>query len=265
MIGVIGVIGVILSGALDDGTAGLWAIKDRGGLAYVQDPAEAMHDSMPESAIQHVEIDLVGSTAMLAEALSAVIGGTVLERPENNAKSRHANEIIIAEKGNELEAGVMEMGKVFKYTCPDCHGVLVKIQEGSILRFRCHTGHAYSLKTLICEINDAIDSGLWDTLRAVEERILLLREMAEQTASVGASDDATACMKQAEESAKCLQALRDLVSHLYSEICFRKGLFARLIINYFQDAFGHEKGCRSISRLVRVSPPAPFVCICKKC
>lgn len=68
------VIGVILSGALDDGTAGLWAIKDQGGLAYVQDPAEAMLSSMPDSAIEHVKIDVIGSADLLASELSKAVG-----------------------------------------------------------------------------------------------------------------------------------------------------------------------------------------------
>lgn len=74
------VIGVILSGALDDGTAGMWAIKDCGGLTYVQDPGEAMLSSMPDSAIAHVEIDLVGPASMLATALSKAVGTPIVNR-----------------------------------------------------------------------------------------------------------------------------------------------------------------------------------------
>ncbi|MFJ7281254.1 hypothetical protein [Pseudomonas sp. NPDC099000] len=105
----------------------------------------------------------------------------------------------------------MGLGKVSQFTCPDFHGVLVQIEEGSIVRFPCHTGHAFSMKSLICEVNEAIDTGLWDTLRAVEERILLLRQMAEQATAVGAAGDSTECSRQADLAEKRLKPLRALV------------------------------------------------------
>jgi two-component system chemotaxis response regulator CheB len=205
------VIGIILSGALDDGTAGLWAVKDRGGLAYVQDPSEAMLSSMPDSAIEHVDIDLIGSAAVLATALTKTVGRPVDGQSKHDVRARHVTENVISLKGNGLEAGVMGLGKISQFTCPDCHGVLVQIEEGSIVRFRCHTGHAFSVKSLICEVNEAIDTGLWDTLRAVEERILLLRQMAEQAMAVGAAGDAIECSRQAELAEKRLKPLRALV------------------------------------------------------
>jgi two-component system chemotaxis response regulator CheB len=205
------VIGVILSGALDDGTAGMWAVKDRGGLTYVQAPGEAMQSSMPDSAIAHVNIDLVGPAAVLATALCKAIGSPIADQQTHEVKTRHVIESVISLKGNGLEAGVMGLGKVSQFTCPDCHGVLVQIEEGTIVRFRCHTGHAFSMKSLICEANEAIDTGLWDTLRAVEERILLLRQMAEQAATVGAANDAAECTRQADLAEKRLTRLREWV------------------------------------------------------
>ena len=205
------VIGVILSGALDDGTAGLWAVKDRGGLTYVQEPAEAMLGSMPESAIAHVDIDLVGTVAVLANALASAVGQPIAGLPSHAVRDRHLIENIISLKGNGLEAGVMGLGKVSQFTCPDCHGVLVQIEEGPIVRFRCHTGHAFSMKSLICEVNAAIDTGLWDTLRAVEERILLLRQMAGLARTSGAGGDADECLRQADLAEQRLKPLRELV------------------------------------------------------
>ena len=204
------VIGVVLSGALDDGTAGLWAVKDRGGLSYVQNPSEAMLSSMPESAIQHVEIDLVGSVASIASALAKVVG-TSADGTQNEVKTTHLVENAISVNGNGLESGVMDLGTISRFTCPDCHGVLVQIQEGSIMRFRCHTGHAFSMKSLFCEVNAAIDTGLWDTLRAVEERIMLLRQMAELAETAGSFNEASKLFKQADAAEQRLQPLRDLV------------------------------------------------------
>lgn len=207
------VIGVVLSGTLDDGTAGLWAIKDRGGMVLVQDPEEAMYASMPRSAIEHVQVDCVGTIEALAQRIVSLAGGHVDPIEVDPSKGR-AIENIIAAEGNGIQAGVMELGKVSKYTCPDCHGVLVQIEDGPIVRFRCHTGHAFSLKTLISEVNSSIDSGLWDTLRAVEERVMLLRQMADLADLQGteaATTEAARCRQQADDAEVRLKPLRELV------------------------------------------------------
>ncbi|WP_244849455.1 hypothetical protein [Caballeronia sp. SL2Y3] len=105
----------------------------------------------------------------------------------------------------------MKLGNVSRYTCPDCNGVLTQIEEGAIIRFRCHTGHAFSIKTLIAEIDEAIDGGLWTTLRAIEERIMLLRQMADLAERAGSALDAAAYREQADEAEKRLVPLRQLV------------------------------------------------------
>ena len=204
------VIGVVLSGALDDGTAGLWAIKDHHGLALVQDPDEAMYSSMPQSAITHVQVDLVGTLQALAARVGELVGTTAPEAIPM-ANTQLALENHIAMEGNALKAGVMNLGKISKYTCPDCHGVLVQIEEGPIVRFRCHTGHAFSLKSLLAQVNEAIDTGLWATLRAVEERVMLLRQMQALAQRSGALEEAAEWGSQADQSEKRLQPLRELV------------------------------------------------------
>jgi two-component system chemotaxis response regulator CheB len=203
------VIGIILSGMLDDGTAGLWAVKDRGGIALVQEPADAAYDGMATSAITHVVIDEVAPVARLAQRLVELVGVPV-DPPEHAVLPHHAVETAIAMTGEGLKAGVMDLGRVSKYTCPDCHGVLVQIDEGPIVRFRCHTGHAFSPMTLIAEVNAAIDDGLWDTLRAIEERILLLRQMAALALPKDATQGAR-WREQADDAESRLAALRDMV------------------------------------------------------
>ena len=204
------VIGVILSGALDDGTAGLWAVKDHQGVALVQAPDEAMHSSMPQSAMAHVQVDLVGTAKALAARVAELVG-TAAPESVKTPNTQLAMENHIAMEGNALQAGVMNLGQVSKYTCPDCHGVLVQIEEGTIVRFRCHTGHAFSLKSLMAQVNEAIDSGLWDTLRAVEERVMLLRQMEQLAQASGDSNEAARLCQQAEESEQRIQPLRALV------------------------------------------------------
>jgi two-component system chemotaxis response regulator CheB len=204
-------VGIVLSGMLDDGTAGLWAIKDRGGKAIVQDSAEAMHPQMPESARRHVDVDLADDCAAIARALEDLTRRDPLQENETREKATRARvEARIASEGNALQLGVMDMGKASQYTCPDCHGVLVQIEEGSIVRFRCHTGHAFSLETLLAEISESIDHGLWDTIRAIEERVLLLRQMSTLEAATD-QGKSQALNKLADDTEKCISGIKELV------------------------------------------------------
>jgi two-component system, chemotaxis family, protein-glutamate methylesterase/glutaminase len=171
------VIGVVLSGYLDDGTAGLWAIKDRGGIAIVQDPAEARYPSMPTHALQAVEVDyVVGTDAMIDLLVSLTQEPVTVEGAPPMAKSIEI-ENRIALEDNALEAGVMTLGTISPYTCPECHGTLVQLREGPPTRFRCHTGHAFSIHGLLAAIDESIDSTLWATVRVLEERLLLLQQI----------------------------------------------------------------------------------------
>ena len=120
-------------------------------------------------------------------------------------------ETTIALEGKGLAAGVTKLGKVSEYTCPDCHGVLVQIEEGRIVRFCCHTGHAFSLKTLLAEVNKAIDNALWASLRAVEERALLLRHMGGLATKAGDEQTASECAAQADDASEGSETLRHLV------------------------------------------------------
>ncbi|MDB5929296.1 MAG: CheB methylesterase [Polaromonas sp.] len=204
-------VGVVLSGMLDDGTAGLWAIKDRRGMALVQSPEEALHSSMPQSSISHVKVDMVAPVKELAKEVITLSKQTVSDQALPAGSKQHFVENRISMEGNGLRLGVMKLGAVSKYTCPDCHGVLVQIEEGSIVRFRCHTGHAFSLQTLLAEVNGSIDKGLWDTLRAVEERIMLLRQMAGLAETAGRKEAAAQWEAQADEADERVEVLRELV------------------------------------------------------
>jgi two-component system, chemotaxis family, protein-glutamate methylesterase/glutaminase len=204
-------IGVVLSGMLDDGTAGLWAIKDQGGTALVQDPRQAQCSSMPDSAIQHVEVDFTGPVEALAEEIVRLSRQSSVASGKTVASTRHKLENLIAGEGNALKGGVMGLGKMSQYTCPDCHGVLVQIEEGPILRFRCHTGHAFSIKSLLVEVSEAVDNGLWDTIRALEERVLLLRQISELAQDGDLANEARLSGQQADHIDRHIKTLRDLV------------------------------------------------------
>jgi len=173
------VIGVVLSGSLDDGAAGLWAIKDRGGLAIVQEPSEAAYPSMPLNALQYVEVDYRLKIAEMARLLPQLVSAVVEVKEALPVSDKMEIETRIACEDNPLDAGVMTLGPLSPYTCPECSGVLMQLQDGNLLRFRCHTGHAYSVESLLAGINESIDKTLWNTVRSLEEHMLLLRHLGE--------------------------------------------------------------------------------------
>lgn len=206
------VIGIVLSGSLDDGTAGLWAIKDRGGLAIVQEPAEATYPSMPLSALQYVAVDYRVTIAEMATLLPQLVSTTVEEKKEAVMSDKMEIETQIAGEANPLAAGVMQLGPLSPYTCPECSGVLMQLQEGNLLRFRCHTGHAYSLETLLAGIHESIDKTLWGTVRALEEHMLLLRHLGEHAHTQQNEALAHRLSLKAQNAEDQVQIVRQLVT-----------------------------------------------------
>jgi two-component system chemotaxis response regulator CheB len=206
------VIGIVLSGSLDDGTAGLWAVKDRGGLAIVQSPEDAGHASMPESALRHVEVDCTLPVTAMPALLQQLTRETIpLPVEEVSASKAMSIETGVAREGNALHGGITLLGPLSPHTCPECHGVLVRVDEGPIARYRCPTGHAFSLQTLLAGLDDEIDAGLWSALRAIEERILLLRELEQIARARQDQARADQYAQQARATDQDVQRVRELV------------------------------------------------------
>jgi two-component system, chemotaxis family, protein-glutamate methylesterase/glutaminase len=153
------VVGVVLTGALDDGTAGLWAIKDRGGIAVVQDPAEAEQPSMPSSALNNVQIDYCLPISEIPPLLVTLTQQTVEQAGPPVSKQLEI-ETKIALGADSAELDVTQLGKISEFTCPDCHGSLTRINNGNLQRFRCHTGHSFSNGNLLAELTDSVEQSL---------------------------------------------------------------------------------------------------------
>ncbi|WP_034415334.1 chemotaxis protein CheB [Deinococcus marmoris] len=181
------VIGVVLSGLLDDGTSGLWTIKHFGGAAVVQDPRDAEHDSMPKSAAAQVDIDHTVTAQDLAGLLVRLVAEPVRTKVEVHEEDRErvATEVSIASSAHAFRKGVMNFGKVTPQTCPECGGVLVQIKEGNLTRYRCHTGHAYTADTLLVSVTEQIEDKLWITMRALEEASMLLENTGQELEAAG--------------------------------------------------------------------------------
>lgn len=174
------VIAVLLTGMLDDGTAGLMAVKMRGGVAIVQNPNNALYPDMPRNAIENVEdIDHILPLSDITSILVALVNRPMEIEPENPVPSKMEFETEIAQLNLEaVENEGDRPGKPSTFGCPDCGGILWELEEGNLLRFRCRTGHAYSSETLLATQSDKLEDALWIALRALEEKASLSHRMA---------------------------------------------------------------------------------------
>jgi two-component system chemotaxis response regulator CheB len=204
------VIGVILSGRLDDGTAGLWAVRERGGTTVVQDPDDAVHADMPRNALEYTVADHVVPARELGPLLVRLAGEPVPSR-EAPVSPALELEVKIALEADALGDGVMSLGPTTPYSCPECHGVLVRVPEGRIPRFRCHTGHAYVLDSLLASTSESVEKALWSALRAVEETVLLLRDASRRETENGARDGKSVLASRFEQKACEAEARAELI------------------------------------------------------
>jgi two-component system chemotaxis response regulator CheB len=172
------VIGVLMSGMMNDGSAGLWAIKTCGGVAVVQDPADARFSEMPQSAVDALPVD----HCLPAGQLGTLVGNLVGE-PAPGANAFQPLDSLGRENAmaSQRESGIDTMsriGRLSPFTCPSCHGSLWEVFDEHVLRFRCHTGHAFSAESLDAEMSEDYEDALWGALRALEENARLARTIA---------------------------------------------------------------------------------------
>jgi two-component system chemotaxis response regulator CheB len=168
------VIGVVLSGVLDDGTHGLLAVARRGGLTVAQSPDDALYASMPQSAIDNVPVDMVASAAELGASVQRLVR---LPRPPHVAEEGAGLDEVEA----ALEPGALEMtGGPSRFTCPDCGGSLWDVGAQEPGKFRCRVGHSWTTLGLVERQADTLETALWTALRALAERADLARRMRDE-------------------------------------------------------------------------------------
>ena len=179
------VVGVILTGSMDDGTAGLLAIKRRGGVTIVQDPQDALFASMPQSAIAHVEVDHVVPLSGIGPLLvrlsheqAAAQGGYPL------SKEIEVETKLAAMDTHESHNGE-QVGTPSVFSCPECGGVLWEVHDGNLLRFRCRVGHAYSVDSILAGQTEAVEEALWTALKTLEESASFSRRLANEARNGG--------------------------------------------------------------------------------
>ncbi len=195
------VIGVVLSGTMDDGTAGLQAIKLRGGVTICQDPREALYPDMPRNAIEQVRVDYVLSLHEIAQLLLQLTAQSEAEMANSPQPDPLERETEIAALQWDVFAQQEPPGDPSAYACPGCGGVLWEVHDGRLVRYRCRVGHAYSPIDLLESQENAVESALWSALRALEERASLLRRIAQRAQKQGHAYTAERFDRQEKEAA----------------------------------------------------------------
>lgn len=204
------VVAVVLSGNLDDGTAGLLAVKRRGGTAVVQDPDTALFPGMPTSAITHVAVDHVVPVEEMAALLVTLVNTPVPpEAPPMD--ERTARETEIARMDPASMEGDERPGTPSGFTCPECHGTLFEIDEGELLRFRCRVGHAYGAETLMADHTTHVEAALWTALKALRERVALAHRMQVRMEASGNRISALRFAEQAADAARSARVLETVL------------------------------------------------------
>ena len=207
------VVGVILSGVLDDGTAGLAAVKTHGGRALAQDPADALYPMMPTSAIAAAEPELVAPTAEIAEVIAQLAHEAV---PATMAPTD--DPLLNDEEYIEIDRAASDRpqpGSPSGFVCPDCGGALWESEDDKgLLRFRCRTGHGYSIETLAAEQTEIVESAVWSALRALEERGAMARRMASRLRSRGSKASAARFEAQADAAVQQALVIRDALQQI---------------------------------------------------
>lgn len=176
-------IAIILSGMLDDGTAGMSAIKRCGGSCIVQDPNEAEYPDMPLSVLKEIDVDYCIPLSQIGTIISDII--TTKEVGNRIIPADIIKEVQLCEEGAGTINELAELGQNSVFSCPDCGGVLFELKNDKITRYRCHTGHSYSVNDLLLKQNKNLESSLWVALRSLEERKKLLSQISEKNIQRG--------------------------------------------------------------------------------
>jgi len=182
------VTGVVLSGSLDDGAAGMITVKSRGGTGLVQAFDEALYDGMPRAAAASAPVDAILTVKEIAERLVEIAA----DPPHPAASPAPAATPPLTDMETsmaDLEPGAMHdhdrPGEPSGFACPDCHGALFEIAEGGLVRYRCRVGHAWSPESLVAQQTVSLESALWMALRSLEEKAALTRQLAQRAVDDG--------------------------------------------------------------------------------
>jgi two-component system chemotaxis response regulator CheB len=206
-------VGIILSGLLDDGTSGMWAIKRSGGTCIVQDPNQAEYPDMPLSVINNMEADHVATLDEMGALIAKVV-----KQKKGRKKSVPKDVIAESKIAETTAAGIDDVKKLGVeqsiFACPDCGGGLWEAKNDIIKRYRCHIGHAYTERDLILRQAEAAGSTLWAALRMMEERKHLLKKMEVAHTKKGYKTLSNISVEKQSEMTKHIEKLKEILFDL---------------------------------------------------
>lgn len=215
------VTGVVLSGALDDGTVGLNNVVAAGGAGIVQDPEEALYPAMPASAAAYVPDARILPLDDIADAI-----WTLATKPV--PLPAHPRAAVGEEQApNPTSVYDAQHGRISGITCPECNGVLWEADESGILRFRCRIGHGYTLESLVASQGLALETALWTALRALDERVALAERLSRRFSLQGNARTAERYAQQAHDAREQAAVVRRALDELISEDALATGNDAR--------------------------------------
>lgn len=202
------VIGVVLSGVLDDGTAGLVNIVRRGGLALVQEPRDALFANMPQSALRYMPHAQVLPAGEMGVALKQLVADQVdldAAPPPSRLDILESNIAAYIGNGDDRKAG--DMAQFSGFSCPDCQGNLMEL-ESETARYRCRVGHAWTADALFDKQASDLERALWLALRTLDEKVSLARRLASDAERRGSQSLSGRYRDAAEESESASELLR---------------------------------------------------------
>ncbi|MDG6105780.1 chemotaxis protein CheB [Dactylosporangium aurantiacum] len=178
------VIGVVLSGSLDDGAAGLSGIVERGGVALVQRPDDARFDGMPAAALSAVPDATALPARDLGPAIAELVGRS--DAPDTPAQMAPTDSLLWeTEMLADGRSTIDRPGRPVALGCPDCGGGMYRLDTGHAIHYACHVGHSYSPQTLLAARDDNVEAALWAAVSALQEKAMVLRELAQHAAGLG--------------------------------------------------------------------------------
>ena len=207
------VVAVVLSGSLDDGTAGAVTVAQRGGVVLAQEPDEAAYPEMPQSVVAHVEGARTGSAVDLAAEVDRLCRSSV-QALQQEVSEELRMEVELAAMDETAMAAGDRPGVPAGFGCPDCYGSMFRIEDGSVLRFRCRVGHAWSAAGLLQRQSAAMEGALWMALRSLEEKGALSLQLAERATHRGSVLSAGRFREQAAEAVTSAELVRRLIDSL---------------------------------------------------
>ncbi|HWR17747.1 MAG TPA: chemotaxis protein CheB, partial [Terriglobales bacterium] len=190
--------GIVLSGYLDDGSIGLWSIKEAGGITVVQDPDDAIVPDMPRNALERVQPDHIVPIRELATLMVSI--------------ATEPMPVSSLEQETPMATNNEHAGNTSVFTCPECHGTLWEADEGGTLRFRCRVGHAFTADTMLQDQSLDVERALWAALRVLEENAELSHRMASRSRKSGRHHAHQLYANRSEESRRNAMVLRELLT-----------------------------------------------------